>query len=209
MTRPALLILLLSMGARAVTLLQTEDFQTSTDWGSGPTNPNPPTILADSGPLGPGDSALWIVADGGSGAGSRLAADNETFWTGDFSGQGITSLEFDLRNIGITNLSIHFVVYGAGGEFITPGQEVDRFQPWSHHTFSLAPGDLISVGGSDVDATLADVTKLRIIHSTANTSFRGDVINGQLLVDNLTAVPEPSSFLFLTAAVALTLRRKR
>jgi len=88
-------------------------------------------------------------------------------------------------------------------------------------SFSLAPQDLIAAGGNDVMATLANVTQLRILHNPI-PRFQGTVIDddgvdpispvaGRLFIDNIIAVPEPSTFSMLTVlfAILLAVARRR
>ena len=56
-------------------------------------------------------------------------------------------------------------------------------------------------------ATLADVTEMRILHSP-DPDHTGVALSSTMLIDNLTAVPEPSA-LILLAWSPLFLKRKR
>jgi hypothetical protein len=191
----------------AVTLFQTENFNTLGGWTSGSPNPNPPSILADSGPLGGGDSSLRVIANGG-GAGGRLVTFNRTTWTGDFSGEGIDAIAMDLRNLGNSSLSIRIAFNGPGGWWITAAESVPAFAGWGNHLFDIRASALVaSAGGSNAAATLANVTEMRILHSP-DPDHTGVILSSTMLVDNVTAVPEPSALLLL-AGSPLLLKRKR
>jgi len=199
--------------ATAVTLLQTEGFDDPTQWQAGTPHPSPPTILPDSGPLGSGDPSLRITANGGSGAGSKLVVLNTADWTGDYG--AIPALRMDLRNLtlgdpsSLPDFTIRLALSGEGGWFVTGGHTVEPGRPWGSYEFSLLPGDLQPAGGSDPAATLATVSEVRILHSNGGSSFRGEVISGTLLVDNITAIPETGSALLLLASVTMLTYRKR
>lgn len=192
----------------AVTLLQTENFNTLGGWASGSPNPNPPSILADSGPLGGGDSALRVIANGG-GAGGRLVTFNRTTtWTGDFSGEGVDAIAADLRNLGTSSLSVRIAFNGPGGWWITAAESVPAFAGWGSHLFDIRATSLVaSDGATSAAATLADVTEMRILHAP-NPDHTGVALSSTMLIDNVTAVPEPSA-LILLAWSPLLLKRKR
>jgi hypothetical protein len=203
------LLMLLIPANAAVTLNQVENFTTLGGWGSGSTaNPNPPAILADSGPLGIGDSALKITANGGSAAGSRLVALNTSAWAGDYSGQGIVSLAASLRNMGATSLSIRVAFNGPGGWFVTTVAPVAAFVGWTQQVFDIRPASLLSAGGANAATTMAAVSETRILHSTT-VDFKGADVSNSFLVDNLRAVPEPHSCTLLLIAGTLLCLRKR
>ncbi len=202
-------LMLLVPANAAVTLNQIETFATLGGWGSGSSsNPNPPAILVNSGPLGSGDSSLKVTANGGGGAGSRLVALNTSAWTGDYPGQGIVSLAASLRNLGSTPLSIRIAFNGPGGRFVTAAASVAEFVLWGQHVFDIRPAFLLSTGGSDAAATMAAVSEVRILHSHT-VDFRGADVSSSFLVDNLQAVPEPHSCMLLILAGPLLCFRKR
>ncbi len=178
--------------AAAVTLGQMDDFQDGTlqGWGSGGPNPNPPVAVPDQGPDGAGDWALVATANGTGGPGSRLVIFNREQWTGDYLAAGVEAVDLDLRNLGATDLTIRLVLRGAGGAFATVQAAASTAGTgYQRVALSLLPGDLEFVGGGsgDVLATLAAVTELRLQHSVLPAPV-GDVVNGQLAVDNVTAL---------------------
>lgn len=202
----------LSLPLPAVTLLQLESFEAdATDWGVGLQNPNQPQLVADSGPAGAGDTALRLGASGGNGPGSRIALFNQLSWTGDFRSAGITAISVDLRNAGIfansANLQVHLGLFGPGGWFLSEGVAVNRFQGWSPHVFEFA--DLLpETAGNDLAATLAQVEDLRFFHRADTLSHRGDPVLGELMIDNIRAIPEASLALWSLGMLTFLLRRK-
>lgn len=192
----------------AVTLGQVEDFSGVHGWGTGSLNPFPPEVIANAGPLGAGDSALRLTSNGGTGAGGRLIVFNQTVWTGDYVSAGIVSLAADLRNGGTTELAIRVALNGPGGWFVSESTVVPSFAGWVNAVFDIRPGALVSAGGTDAAATLAAVSELRVLHSNL-PDFRGARVTTSLMVDNLSAVPEPSVFLMLSMAGIGCLFRKR
>lgn len=192
----------------AITLNQTENFSGAHAWTSGDLNPNPPVIGADSGPLGPGDAALRVTSNSGSGAGGRLIVYNPSLWTGDYTAAGIFSITADLKNAGMTPLAMRMALNGPGGWFVTTATPLTPFSGWMGRVFDVRPEILVSAGGADAVATLAAVSELRILHSTA-VDYRGAKISSSFLVDNIRAVPEPHSFLWVAlVAVSLVFRKR-
>lgn len=205
----AVLLLISSMVTRAaVTLNQHESFSGLHQWTTGDSNPNPPVVQGDSGPAGTGDHALRVTANGSAEAGGRLLVFNDSTWTGDYPGQGITHLQVDLRNGGSTALQMRLAFNGPGGWFVTPAKTVTAFSGWNPLLFDIRPGSLVGAGGSNANTTLSAVTELRVIHSST-VSFRGAAVSGTFLLDNVRAVPEPECLVLTSLAGCLLARRKR
>ena len=192
----------------AITLNQLETFSGIHEWSSGDPNPNPPVVVAGSGPLGTGDSSLRVTSNGGNAAGGRLLVFNETLWTGDYTAAGVLSLTADLRNNGTTTLSMRLAFNGPGGWFVTTVAPVTAFSGWTSQMFDIRPAALVSAGGADAVATLAAVSELRILHSAA-VDYRGAKLSSSFLVDNLRAIPEPTAVMVIGFASGLLLFRKR
>lgn len=192
----------------AVTLHQQQTFQGTHDWDSGSPNPNPPVILADSGPNGNGDSSLRVTSNGSTGPGGRLVVYSQSDWIGSYTSENITSLAISIRNGGSTSLSMRLAFNGPGGWFVTPAQSVAAFTGWNPLSFDVRPTSLASAGGTNASQTMAGVTETRVLHSSS-VDFRGARISSSFLMDNLRAVPEPRLFCLAGLANFLLLRRKR
>lgn len=196
--------------AQAITIGQVDDFSDGVArWGEGEdiASPNPPGVLL-GGPGGESDRYLDNVSAGGvGGPGSRLTMFETTFWAGDYTSAGVTGITLDLKNFGATALSIRLRVEGAGGSFRTNDViELSAFGEWQTGSFSLAAEDLTGPG-TDAALTLSGVSKLRVEHApTADrANFQIPTIAARLGVDNITAVPEPSSFALAALTIATLL----
>jgi hypothetical protein len=199
----------------AVFSSQVETFDAPTDWRIGRQNFGIPSINANFGPEGAGDFALLTSSSAGGGPTSRLIIFNEGDWAGNYSGSGVTGLSMDLRNTGQGDLFIRIAVNGPGGWFVTDGQAVDAGLGYANFLFDLRPVAFNPARsndptlGTDIDATLADTTQIRILHSLADGDVRGEVGNATLRIDNITAVPEPAIPLILSLSLILFVKRKR
>lgn len=191
---------------------QIDDFEDETTqfWsgGSGPAN------IPTGGPAGVGDHYLQMTATGGSGPGSRLGSYNDNQWNGDYLAAGVTSIEADLRNFGSTgDLSIRLLFFGTGGNFTsTIPLMIPNDGDWHHVIFGITPADLTAVdGGFDVNATLAGTNRLLIRHQVGlpGGSFAGTAIDGEMGMDNVTALPEPTTLGLVLGGLLLTVRRRR
>jgi hypothetical protein len=192
----------------AVTLNQIEDFSGIHGWSGGIVNPNPPVIAPDAGPLGSGDNALRVTSSGGNGPGGRLIAFNRAQWAGDYSAAGVLSVTADLQNLSTVALSMRLAFNGPGGWFVTDASPVAAFSGWTNHVFDVRPGALSSAGGSNSATTLAAVSEMRILHSVT-VDFHGAQVSRAFMVDNIRAIPEPSTGWGLALAAIALLFRKR
>ena len=208
-----------SIGVSEVISGQGSDFQdgTTNGWISGPADPDLPTHVPSGGPLGANDQYLQIESFGGFGPGSKLAAFNESPWAGDYAAAGVSAISADLKNFGNQSLDIRLMLEhgnpnGAGRTRFISSESffLSANGDWQSATFGLSSDDLTWVEGShDLDMVLGDVAKLWIFHNSGR-SFPGPNRAARLGVDNLTAVPEPSTvWLCGFAALMLFGYRKR
>ncbi len=162
--------------------------------------PVPPAAIADAGPTGAGDFALRITATGAPlGAGGKLVVNNvDARWTGDYPTSGVGGVALEVNNSNAFPLKIRLGIAepqgtAVGGRWVTQGITVPAVSGWVGLEFSLAPEHLLpgDAVASDVDATLANVGSLRILHSET-ASFTGGAIAAQLDIDNVEALPEPT-----------------
>ena len=199
---------------------QLDDFQGGLDgWQSGspiPPNPTPPTIVPNVGPNGTGDTAMQITSSGGSGAGSQLVAFNTAQWDGNYLSAGVTSITVDLKNTGTTDLTMRLAFRGPDLTtwFVTNlGFDLTAGSAWQQAQFSLAEFDLTRVAGTQTYATtFGNVSEMRLLDNPA-LDFRGAPVVASVLVDNIAAVPEPSSdaavLALCAAATAACLRSSK
>lgn len=169
-----------------------DDFQSGSleSWTSGPTNPNPPVNQDDLGPLGAGDRALLLAANGSVGAGGKLVAINATQWTGDYLAAGVTEIELDLLNLSDQALTVRLAVKSGVSAFASVDEVMlaAGADTYTRASLSLRAEDLVPIeGGGNAVTTLGNVTELRILHSVL-PDLRGDVVVGQLAIDNVLAV---------------------
>lgn len=113
-----------------------------------------------------------------------------------------------MRNTGTNTLSFRLAFNGPGGWFVTPASPVAAFTGWVHLEFDIRPSSLVSVEGSDAALTMAGVSQMRILHSSA-ADFRGAQLSGSFLVDEIEAIPEPSVWVIAAMAGIGTFFRKR
>jgi hypothetical protein len=170
---------------------QADDFEdgTTQGWGSGGFSPNPPINLSDGGPMGVGDNHLQMTATGVPDAGGHLVARNSLQWTGDYLAAGVRSIRMDLNNTGANPLAMRIAFNGPGGWFgsLVPVPLVTG-EGWSSTVFFINSVDLVCVDDlacTSLEATLLGVLELRILSSEV-PSFRGDVVDAQVGVDNIT-----------------------
>lgn len=198
------------------------DFQSGTEEGWMHTVPNTfsPVNVPDAGPAGVGDNALQISSSGIGGAGTRYLAFNSALdWIGNYTAAGVTGIQFQVNNTGAADLNLRFALNGSGGWFVTAPMVVSSGSGWlGPQSFDLTASALLAVEGTDVNATLADVTEVQIMSALDLPTLgvggrpRGDSFAGEALFDNFTAIPEPSTLAMLVSLagmVALRSRRRR
>jgi PEP-CTERM motif len=206
--------------AGAVVVGQTDTFQdlTTDGWFAGLLGmmpPVPPHVVATGGPGGAGDAFLEITGLGGLGAGSKITALNNAQWAGNYLAAGVTGIAMDLKNLGLTELTVRLQLEDAMGgppadEAVTSfGAVLAVGGDWARFVFPISPADLTVVVG-DAATLLSQVTFLRIIQNPLPGESAPVV--GVLGVDNISAIPEPSSLaLIASAALAgfMAYRRRR
>ncbi|MCA9243832.1 MAG: hypothetical protein KDA32_07770 [Phycisphaerales bacterium] len=187
---------------------QVDNFQDGTVQGWGGAN----VANVDGGAGGAGDRFLNVIADQPTGPGSRIGAFNgSTSWTGDYETAGVTGIQFDLANFGATDLDMRVMLFGVGGSFTsTIATTVPADGAWHTYTFGLSAADLTQVGGlGTLDQTLTAVDQVLIRHQPGAPlgPGQGVVVEGQLGIDNVTAIPEPATAALLGLVVVMLRRR--
>jgi hypothetical protein len=211
--------LLLIEPARAITLGQVDDFQdgTTMNWRGNATFNAP-----DEGPLGAGDHALRIDSF------QRMLARNDVNvdtpfpnppaqWAGDYTAAGVSSIAMDVKNpndfalqlyLGISNEDLILFTNGMGPTYVSASSiTVPADNQWHHIVFpatadafvpSITNDESPQVGSA---AILQEVYQLRVLHTTTPGEFRGDPVQGHFFLDNIRAIPEPSSGALVLGAI--------
>ena len=201
-----LLWLCLLRAASAVTNGQIDTFQDGTTMGWSNGVPDNLTNIATGGPAGAGDRFLQLTADGTPDHGGRLTTFNLQQWLGNYIGQSVNAIEIDLRNQGATTLSIR-LAFKSQNTMTAPGylSSAVVLQPgsgWQHFTISIASANMIAIGGPASYNTFftSGIGDARIINEVGTSTLNGDPIVGQIGIDNIRAVPEPSALALLISA---------
>ncbi len=198
---------------------QVDDFQDGTlqNWTNG-SKPDP--INTAGGPGGTSDRFL-LISSGTFGGGPKLVGFNDTQWIGDFvaTGNVITGVAMDLKNSTSSTESIRIALRAAAGGSGTAGYAsttpitVPADNAWHHAVFSLTAGSLTAINSPSALSTfLTSVGDFRILES-AQPALIGDTGNFQIGVDNISALPEPSTMMLAGGAlgglILLAFRRRR
>lgn len=195
---------------------QVDDFQDGTvfNWQEG-ASPNPPTNIATGGPAGAGDMYLQNISSGTSGAGSKLVMFNNVQWTGNYFSTAVTQITADMANFGTLALHMRLALESISGTrygSTTPQTLVADGGIWHPVTFNLTASGMSLISGTDpLNTALTNVTQLRVLSAAAGPSFTGDIIAGNLGMDNFraVAVPEPGSMLLCGLAIVGVASRRR
>jgi len=207
--------------ARAIVVGQIDTFEdgTTQNWANGGAPGVPPVENIDTGgPAGIDDNFMQVTALGGSGPGSFLTVFNRVQWLGDYVGLGVIAIEVDLRNFSKVDLNIRLGFKtdagpGASG-YLSTAFSLTAGSGWQHAIFFINPGSMTAVGApADFNTFFSNgFGEMRIINEAGATNLNGDPVAAQLGVDNIHAVPEPSSTLLMAAGAftfAALRRRKR
>jgi hypothetical protein len=197
-----------SLSCGAITAGHVDDFQdgTTQHWRIGQPS-DFPKVVADAGPQGAGDFALFST-NAQVGSRSLLVVLNESSdgfpgpgnWESSWTAAGVTQISLDVRNPGVvegaSDLTMRLGIAGTGGVsgggggdvFITDGITVPPDNAWHSITFDVQPADFIAVGSeTDIDAALADVTQFRIFSNPVE-EFRASGAPNEFYLDNIRAI---------------------
>jgi hypothetical protein len=208
---------------RAFALITTsslDTFATSNEgWQIGAAGVQPARV-ASAGP----DSQIGYLShfsDGGGANGKWLMWNGQSKWLGNYTAAGVTGISLWANvSAGTTPVSLRIAFDGPGGWFYSAAQSVGA--GWSEYSFSLTATNFTyatsSGGTTNFASTMSGVTRFEILAGGGSVTYRssGDLVQAgnsvnTILVDNIGAVPEPSTYalLLLSAAGALWSARLR
>ena len=180
---------------------QIDNFEDGTTQGWSDTSDTGFENISTGGPDGVDDNYLKDTATGTNGAGSRLVIRSlGAEWSGNFTSEGVFSIRFNAR-AQINDLDLRISVTGPGGKFSSANfVTVEAGSGWTLVIIPITASDFVSVSdgsgggspGTDIDATLAAVSEMRIL-SNPNPAWRGEVIDAEMNLDNIAAVSSLST----------------
>jgi hypothetical protein len=198
------LVLAFAQVGECVTLNQVDTFQGSTNnWTDGHAGDNL-AVIANGGPNGAGDSYLQ-VSSGSAGGEPRLITFNQSQWTGNYIAAHVKSISMELKNFGFSTLPIRIAIRNQTGSAAVPGySSTNAFMlpadgNWHLALFKLDTSNMtpVGLGLPPLSTELLTVKDFRLL-SAGQPAIIGDVISARIGVDDITAVPEPASYILLT-----------
>lgn len=170
-----------------------------------------PTQVSAVGPDGQ-TGYLSHLSDGSASNGKWLMWNSGARWQGNYPAAGVTGISLAANvSSGSSPVSMRIAFDGPGGWFVSTAQTVGA--GWNTYSFGLNQGDFTYVASSGGTATFSDtmsgVTKFEVLAGAGGVSYRGggDLVQAgtsinTILVDTISAVPEPASLALLAAAAA-------
>jgi len=179
-----------------------------------------PTRIAGVGPDGE-IGYLSHFSDGGGSNGKWLMWSDESKWQGDYLAAGVTGISLWANvSSGTSPVSLRVAFFGPGGWFYSSAQSIGA--DWAPYSFDLTASNFLHVSdtgtGSFLD-TFSGVTRFEILAGGGIPTYRpaGNVLApansvNTILIDDISAVPEPSTYALLLGAGVAALwwtRRRR
>jgi len=170
-----------------------------------------PTQVSGTGP----DSQIGYLShlsDGGGPNGKWLMWNDQPRWQGNYTVAGVTGISLAANvSSGGSPVSLRIAFDGPGGWFSSSPRSVGG--GWNTYSFSLTQADFAHVaagGGTGTFAdTMANVTRFEVLSGAGAVGYQGngDIVQAgtsinTILIDNIAAVPEPSTYAMALAGLA-------
>jgi hypothetical protein len=166
---------------------------------------------------------LGHFSDAGGANGKWLMWSDQAQWRGDYVTAGVSGIGLWVDNRAGSSLALRVAFDGPGGWFYSTAQTVINAtggDDWVRLLYSLDAGNFTYAGGSGGSGQFADtirgVSRFEILGGSAGVTYNGggDIIDAgtsvnTLWLDNIAAVPEPSSLTLLVGATAVLIVRRR
>jgi hypothetical protein len=208
------------LASGVVSMTSVDDFSASNEsWQIGGAGIQPVRV-ASAGPDGL-TGYLNHLSDGGSANGKWLMWTSHADWTGNYLSVGVTGISLWTNvSSGSSPVSLRVAFDGPGGWFYSSALSIGS--GWNAQLFSLNSANFTYAAGSGgsglYNDTFSGVTRFEILAGGGAVSYRagGDLLQAgtsanTILVDNITAIPEPSALSLLAIGLGglVLLRRQR
>lgn len=166
-------------------------------------------VTNDVNGITPGNPYLEIAADGSGQLGKMITFNANAEWTGNYQAAGVTGIQLDIRNMSDSD---DVYLRMAIGNRASPQQSggtwwlsnTATFIPlesdWMHVFLPFTEADMVVVGNimgeSDNEAfidTFSAIQNIRILSAAVPVGAIGDEFLGDVGIDNVALVPEPST----------------
>ncbi|MFM9024114.1 MAG: hypothetical protein ACKON7_02025 [Planctomycetaceae bacterium] len=204
-------LLLMTADAVAISTSSLDTFATTNEgWQIGGAGVQP-TQVSGTGP----DSQVGYLShfsDGGGANGKWLMWNDQPRWQGNYTAAGVTGISLAANvSSGSSPVSMRIAFDGPGGWFSSAPVRVGG--GWNTYAFTLTQAGFSHVAGSGGTATFADtmaaVTRFEVLSGAGAVGYRasGDIVQAgnstnTILIDNIAAVPEPSTDGMALAGIA-------
>jgi hypothetical protein len=185
-----------------------------------------PWTTSDVNGLSPGNPYLNIAADGSGVFGKMITFNPNPEWTGNYISAGVTGIRMEIANMSDSDDVFLRVALGnraspqqSGGTWWI--SKTAAFIPlqmdWTSVFLPVSESDMIVVGNimgeSDNESfadTLSNIQNIRILSAAVPLGAIGDEFVGDVGIDNVALVPEPSTVALIGfGSSVLALGRKR
>jgi hypothetical protein len=224
MSFPLIVILAAAVGltttaSALITTSSREDFSVNSGgWRIGAAGVQPMRVAAP----GPDGQIGYLshFSDGGGSNGKWLMWSDESKWQGDYLSAGVTGINLWANvSSGGSPVSMRIAFNGPGGWFYSSAQSAGS--GWASYSFDLTQANFTFAPGSGSGVfldTFSGVTRFEILAGTGGVVWRsgGDILAAgtsvnTVLLDDISAVPEPSAYalLLMTGAAAFRWMKRR
>jgi hypothetical protein len=175
--------------------------------------------------LSPGNPYLKIAADGSGALGKMITFNPTTDWTGDYVAAGVTGIRLDIANMSDSDDVYLRVALGNRASPQQPGGTwwisktpvfLSLGSGWTSVVLPIAEADMVVVGNimgeSDNESfadTFSDIQNIRILSAAIPVGAIGDEFVGDVGVDNIALVPEPTTLPLVGVGMAVILLNRR
>ena len=202
----------------AISAVADPTFSTST-FDDGPEGWQPWGTVTNGAGLAPDNPYLLIESDGSGRLGRMITFNWETDWTGNYISSMVTGMRLDLANFGDSDDIYLRIAIGNRASPQQPGGtwwiskqaiRIPTETDWNSYHIPIAESEMIVVGNIEGESdnesfteTLSNVGNIRILSSATPIGAIADEFFGDVGIDNIALVPEPTTLPLIGTGIGL------